>query len=167
MHEDGAVFFFGLFDEADDCIDDVGVDDVLNVILSPVEGEEAHALDGGVVGTMPACTVDNMGDLIEGQPLDVLLRLCSTCAITSSPMKMESVILTGIDISSCPWLISFCCMCLISDCYIIKLSQTIKILILIRTDSSFRMLSKRPRLVGYSEQKHSGIINHYLCLFIL
>jgi hypothetical protein len=140
VDEDSPVFFFGLFDEADDCIDDVGVDDMLYVVFGPVEGEEAHALDSGVVGTVPACTVDNMGDLIECEPLDVLLRLCSTCAITSSPMKMESVILTGIDISSCPWLVSFCCMCLISDCYIIKLSQTNKILILIRTDISSRII---------------------------
>lgn len=100
MYKYGAVVSLGLLDEADDCVDDVLVDDVLDVVLCPVEGEEAHALDGVVVLGVPACAVDDMGDLVEGQPFDVLPKPNSTCAITSSPMKMQSVILTGIETSS-------------------------------------------------------------------
>lgn len=114
------MLFFGFFDEADDGIDDIGVDDVLYVVFGPVEGEEAHAFDGGVVGAVSACAVDDVGDLVEGEPLDILLGSWGTCAIIWSPMKIESVILTGIDTSSWFWLISFCCMGLISDCYFIK-----------------------------------------------
>lgn len=55
--------------------------DVLNLILCPVEGEEAHALDGGVVGALPARAVDNVGDLVEGEPLDVLGWGAGTCAM--------------------------------------------------------------------------------------
>lgn len=100
MYEDGAVLSLGLLDEADDCIDDVLVDNVLDVVLCPVKCEEAHSLNGVVVLGVPACAVDDMGDLVEGQPFDVLPKPTSTCAITSSPMKMQSVILTGIETSS-------------------------------------------------------------------
>lgn len=120
MNEDCAMFATCFFDEAHDCIDNVGVDDVLYIVLGPVEGEEAHAFDGGVVGTVPACTIDDMGDLVEGEPLDVLPQITATCAMTSSPMKIESLILTGMETSS--WLVLFSAwfICLICDCYFIK-----------------------------------------------
>ena len=120
MDEDGAVLAFSLLDEADNRVDDILVDDVLDVVFGPVEGEEAHSLDGAVVLAVPSCAVDDVGDLVEGQPLDVLSRRGCTCAITSSPMKILSVILTGIDTSSRQGLLSLCCMGLIYDCYIIK-----------------------------------------------
>ena len=101
MDEDRAMFATCFFDEADDCVDNIGVDDVLYIVFCPVEGEEAHALDGGVVRTVPACAVDDMGDLIECEPLDVLAEGTVTCAMTSSPIKMESLTLTGIETSSC------------------------------------------------------------------
>ncbi len=99
MNQHSAVFLLDLFDEADHCVDDVLVDDVLDVCFGPVEGEEAHALDGGVVGTVPTRAVDYVRDLVERQPLDVLPRGSFTCAITSSPMKMQSVTFTGIEAS--------------------------------------------------------------------
>lgn len=72
MDEDCTVFSTCFFDKADDRIHDVGVDDVLYIIFCPVEGEKAHAFDSSVVGAVPACTVDDVGDLIECEPLDVL-----------------------------------------------------------------------------------------------
>lgn len=38
VDEDCAMLATCFFDEADDCIDNVGVDDVLYVVLCPVEG---------------------------------------------------------------------------------------------------------------------------------
>lgn len=93
------MFLLDFFDEADNCVDDVLVDNVLDVCFCPVEGEEAHAFNGGVVGTVPTRAVDYVRDLVECQPLDVLSRRSYTCAITSSPMKMQSVTFTGIEAS--------------------------------------------------------------------
>lgn len=64
----------GLLDEADHCIDDALVDDGLDAGFGPIEGEEAHALDGGIVLALPACAVDYVCDLVEGEPFDVLPR---------------------------------------------------------------------------------------------
>ena len=94
------MLFFGFFYEADNCIDDIGVDDMLYIIFGPVKGEKAHSFDCGIIGAVPACAVDDMGDLIESEPFNILLSSCCTCAITSSPIKMESVILTGMETSS-------------------------------------------------------------------
>ena len=102
VHQHGALFSSGLFDEADYGIDDALVDDGLDAIFGPIEGEEAHALDGGVVLRVPTGAIDDMRDLVESQPLDVLLGELSTCAITSSPMKMQSVTFVGIDSSYRP-----------------------------------------------------------------
>ena len=66
MNKNGTVFFFGLFDEAYDCIDDILVDDILNIVFCPIEGEKAHAFDGSIVLTMSACTINNMSNLVEG-----------------------------------------------------------------------------------------------------
>ena len=101
MNKYGTVLFFGLFDEAYDCIYDILVDDVLYVGFSPVEGEEAHAFDGGVVVGLSACAVDDVRDLVESKPLNILFIFVLTCAIISSPRNMLSVILVGIDIYSC------------------------------------------------------------------
>lgn len=100
VDEDCAVFATCFFDEADYCIHDVGVDYVLYVVFCPVKGKEAHAFDGCIVRAVSACAVDDMCDLIECEPLDVLVEGTVTCAMTSSPMKMESLILTGIETSS-------------------------------------------------------------------
>ena len=97
MHQDCPLLVARLLDEADYCVDDALVDDGLNVVFRPVEGEEAHALDGGVVLGVPARAVDDMGDLVEGEPLDVLRGAVSTCAMTSSPMKIQSVTFVGIE----------------------------------------------------------------------
>lgn len=51
---------------------------------------------------MASCAVDDMRDLVESEPLDVLRGMSDTCAMTSSPMKMQSVTLVGIDNYSCP-----------------------------------------------------------------
>jgi hypothetical protein len=51
---------------------------------------------------MATGAVDNVRDLVQRQPLDVLRREGSTCAIMSSPMKMQSVTFVGIETSSCP-----------------------------------------------------------------
>jgi len=100
------VFLLGLLDKAKDGVDDILVNDVLDAVFGPVEGEEAHALDGTVILAVPSSAVDDMGDLVEAEPLDVLSGGGPTCAMMSSPMKMQSVILTGIDISSWHWLFS-------------------------------------------------------------
>lgn len=102
VHQHGALLPPGLFNKADYSIDDTLVDDGLDAIFGPIEGEEAHALDGGVVLRVAAGAIDDMRDLVEGKPLDVLPGKLSTCAITSSPMKMQSVTFVGIDSSYRP-----------------------------------------------------------------
>lgn len=74
VYENSSVLSFGLFDEVDDCIDDILINDVLNIVLGPVEGQETHSFDCRVVLAVSSCAVDDMGDLIERQPLDVLSR---------------------------------------------------------------------------------------------
>jgi hypothetical protein len=69
-----SVIALGLLDKSDYCIDDILVDHVLNVSFSPVEGEEAHAFDDGVVVGVAARAVDYVGDLVEGEPFDILSR---------------------------------------------------------------------------------------------
>ena len=101
VDENSAVLLFGLLYEADDGVDDILVDDVLDVGFVPVEGEEAHAFDGGVVVGLSACAVDDVRDLVESKPLNILFIFVLTCAIISSPRNMLSVILVGIDIYSC------------------------------------------------------------------
>ena len=91
---------FSFFDEANNCINNVLVDYILNVGFCPVKGEKTHAFYGGIILRVPTCAVNDMGDLIEGKPFDVLDGRSATCAITSSPMKILSVILTGMDSSS-------------------------------------------------------------------
>lgn len=100
MDQDSALLATRLLNEPNHSIDDTLVDDGLNAVFRPVEGEEAHALDGGVVLGVTTCAVDDMRDLVECQPFDVLYALGSTWAITSSPMKMQSVTFVGIDNSS-------------------------------------------------------------------
>jgi hypothetical protein len=46
-----------------------------------------------------ARAVNYVRDLVERQPLDILPKGSCTCAITSSPMKMQSVTFTGIEAS--------------------------------------------------------------------
>lgn len=105
------MFLLDFFDESHHGIDDVLIDDVLDVVFGPVEGEEAHALDDWTVGGMPACAIYYMCDLVESEPFDVLNGAKGTCAMTSSLMKMQSVILVGMESSS--WggeLVVDCCM---------------------------------------------------------
>ena len=98
VDKNGAVLLPGLFDKTKNGVDDILVDNILNAVLGPVKGEEAHPFDCGIVLGVSACAVDNMGNLVEAEPLDVLSRWSNTCAIMSSPMKMQSVILTGMEI---------------------------------------------------------------------
>ena len=42
----------GFFNETDYCIDDILVNNILNIILGPVEGKKAHALDGTIILAM-------------------------------------------------------------------------------------------------------------------
>lgn len=98
MNQNCAILLFGLLYKSDNGINDILVDDVLYVSLIPVEGEEAHAFDGGVIMSLSACTIDDMCNLIKRKPLNILFIFVHTCAIISSPKNMESVILVGIDI---------------------------------------------------------------------
>lgn len=59
------MFFAGIFDEAEDGVDDVGIDDMLYVVLAPVEGQETHALDSRIIRTVTPSTVYHVGDLIQ------------------------------------------------------------------------------------------------------
>jgi hypothetical protein len=97
MDEYSSMLFLRFLDKTYDCVDDILVDNILNIGLCPVKSEKAHAFDGGVVMGMFSCAIDYMCDLIEGEPFDILLEGIKTCAITSSPMKMLSVIFMGIE----------------------------------------------------------------------
>jgi hypothetical protein len=92
---------FGLLYEPDNGIDNILINDILYVSFVPVEGEKAHAFDGGIVMGLSACAIDDMSNLIESKPLNILFIFVHTCAIISSPKNMESVILVGMDIYSC------------------------------------------------------------------
>ena len=102
MDQNGAVFPARVFDESDGCVDDALVNDVLESVFVPIEGEEAHALDDCVVLAVSACAVYYVRHLVQRQPLDVLSTPLPTCAITSSPRNRQSVIFVGIDTSSSP-----------------------------------------------------------------
>ena len=102
MHKHGPLLLPGLLDESNYCINHALIDDGLDVIFGPIKGEEAHALDSGVILRVPACAIDDMGDLVEREPLDVLRGEVSTCAMTSSPMKMQSLTFVGIESYYCP-----------------------------------------------------------------
>jgi hypothetical protein len=47
-------------------IDDTLIDQILNVVLGPVEGEKGHAFDDWTVGRVSACAIYYMCDLVEG-----------------------------------------------------------------------------------------------------
>ena len=116
----------GFFDEPDDRVDDILIDHILYIVLRPVKSKEAHSLDSTIILAVPPCAVDDMRDLVEGQPLYVLSGMRGTWAMTSSPMKMLSVILTGMEMSSRLGLLSLDCMGLIYDCYIINLEYALQ-----------------------------------------
>ena len=100
MNQYSSMFLFSFFDKADNCIDDALINDVLNAILCPIKSEKAHSFYSSIVVTMPSCAVDDMSDLVESEPLYILNVVTDTWAMTSSPIKMQSVILTGIEIYS-------------------------------------------------------------------
>lgn len=54
-----------LFDETNDSIDHILIDDVLHVGLSPIESQKTHALHYSVIIRMSSCAVDDVCDLIE------------------------------------------------------------------------------------------------------
>lgn len=102
VHKHGPLLLPGLLDESNYCINNALIDDSLDVIFGPIKSEEAHALDRGVILRVPSRAIDDMGDLVECEPLDILRGEVSTCAMTSSPMKMQSVTLVGIESYYCP-----------------------------------------------------------------
>ena len=59
------MLLFGLLYESHNGVDHILVDDILYGGLSPIEGEEAHTLDGGIVLGLSACAIDDMRDLVE------------------------------------------------------------------------------------------------------
>lgn len=111
MHQDSTVLLFCLLNKANNSIDDILVDDVLDVGLRPIEGKETHPSDCSVILRLSTCAIDYVGYLIQGQPFYVLRRVKNTWAIISSPMKMQSVTFVGIEISYCAPLDSiWCCI---------------------------------------------------------
>lgn len=78
VDKNGTVLLPCLFNKTENGVDDILVDNILNAVLSPVEGEKTHPFDGGIVLAVSACAVDNMGNLVEAEPLDVLSRWSTT-----------------------------------------------------------------------------------------
>ena len=78
MNQHCAMLFLSLLNEPQYGIDDVLLCDILDVGLIPIESEKAHALDGGIVIDMLPSTVYYMGNLVEGKPLNVLVRSTGT-----------------------------------------------------------------------------------------
>ena len=72
VDKNGAVLLPCLFDKTKNGVNDILVDNILNAVLGPVKGEEAHPFDCGIVLAVSACAVDNMGNLVETEPLNVL-----------------------------------------------------------------------------------------------
>ena len=82
MNEYSAVLLFGLLDEAHNGVDYTLINDVLYAIFGPIEGEEAHAFYGSIVVTVSSSAVDDMCDLIESEPFDILNSVGKTWAMT-------------------------------------------------------------------------------------
>lgn len=78
MHQDSTVLLFCLLNKANNSIDDILVDDVLDVGLRPIEGKEAHPSDCSVILRLSTCAIDYVGYLIQGQPFYVLRRVKNT-----------------------------------------------------------------------------------------
>ena len=81
VNKNCALFLPGLLYKPKNSIDNILFCDVLYLCFRPIKGKKAHALDGGIIAALPTCAIDDMGDLVESQPLDILLRCCCTCAM--------------------------------------------------------------------------------------
>lgn len=111
VHQNSPMLLFCLFNKANNSVDDILVDDILDVGFGPIESKEAHSSNGSVILWLSACAIDYVSNLIQGQPFYVLRRVENTWAIISSPMKMQSVTFVGIEISYCAPLDSnWCCI---------------------------------------------------------
>lgn len=99
MYQNSTMLLFCLLNEANNSIDDILVDDILDIGLGPIESKEAHSSNSSVILWLPTCAIDYVGNLIQGQPFYVLRRVKNTWAIISSPMKMQSLTFVGIEIS--------------------------------------------------------------------
>ena len=78
MNKNSSMLLLSLFNKTDNCIDYTLINNVLNTILGPVKSEKAHPLHSCIIVTMPARAVDDMGDLVEGEPFDVLNKGAGT-----------------------------------------------------------------------------------------
>lgn len=81
VYEYCTVFAFGFLYEVDYSLDDILVDDVLYVIFRPIEGEETHAFDDGIVLRVSSRAVNYVCDLVKGEPFDILDGVISTWAM--------------------------------------------------------------------------------------
>ena len=72
MDKYSTMLLFSFLNKSYNSVDNALINDVLNTILCPIEGEKAHSFDGGIVVTMSSCAVDDMSDLVESEPLYIL-----------------------------------------------------------------------------------------------
>ena len=64
-----------IFNEAHHCVNYILISYVLCGLLIPVKCEERHAFYDCVILTVPPCAINNMGHLVQREPIDVLYGL--------------------------------------------------------------------------------------------
>ena len=64
MNKNGSILSSCLLDKTDNRVNHILVKYVLYVGLSPIEGEEAHALDNSIIIGVSSCAIDDMRDLV-------------------------------------------------------------------------------------------------------
>jgi hypothetical protein len=81
VNKDCTLLLSGLLYKPKDSIDNILFCNILYLCFGPIEGKKAHAFDGGIIAALSTCTIDDMCDLVEIKPLDILLRYFCTCAM--------------------------------------------------------------------------------------
>jgi hypothetical protein len=72
VYKHSAVFSFGFLYKSKHGVDDILIDNILNIILCPVECQKTHSFDSGIILAVSSCAIDHMSNLIEHQPFHIL-----------------------------------------------------------------------------------------------
>ena len=89
------MFSSAFFDEIDDCADYNLICYILDIILWPFKCKKRDIINIPAVFYLFSCTVDDMGDFIGLEKIDILNDRFDTWAIWWSAMKIPSTILIG------------------------------------------------------------------------
>ena len=91
------MFSSALFDKVDDCADDNLICYILDIILWPLKRQKRDFVDIPTVFYLFSGTVDDMGNFVGLEKIDILNERVDTWAMWWSAMKMPSTILIGME----------------------------------------------------------------------